>query len=150
MDTAGLARDRRAAAEAAAAQSLLVAEVSTATDNTTGDDKTQGGGENPGLRAPSEDSSPDEQLEGRGGEKGKGIEEKGRLGEEGERLEMLPMGAVGHLGRSDRLGIIRKTVPMEKRVVVLQRLFYLAQGESPLPCCSIVPYSTGSLFVLLY
>lgn len=43
-------------------------------------------------------------------------------------LEMLPMGAVGHLSRRDRLGIIKKTVPKEKRMVVLQRLFHLAQG----------------------
>lgn len=46
-----------------------------------------------------------------------------------KRLEMLPMGAVGHLGRRDRLDIIRKTVPKEKRMVVLQRLFHLAQGR---------------------
>lgn len=43
-------------------------------------------------------------------------------------LEMLPMGAVAHLSRQDRLGIIRKTVPKERRMVVLQRLFHLAQG----------------------
>lgn len=47
----------------------------------------------------------------------------------GTRLEMLPMGAVDHLSRRDRLGIIRKTVPKERRIVVLQRLFHLAQGE---------------------
>lgn len=44
------------------------------------------------------------------------------------RLEMLPMGAVAHLSRRDRLGIIRKTVPTERRMLVLQRLFHLAQG----------------------
>lgn len=52
-----------------------------------------------------------------------------------KRLEMLPMGAVGHLGRAERLGIIRKTVPRERRMAVLQRLFHLAQGE----CVEYVP-----------
>lgn len=47
----------------------------------------------------------------------------------GTRLDMLPMGAVAHLSRRDRLGIIRKTVPKERRMLVLQRLFHLAQGE---------------------
>lgn len=45
-----------------------------------------------------------------------------------KKLEMLPMEAVGHLGRGDRLGIIKKTVPVERRMLVLQRLFHLAQG----------------------
>lgn len=145
MDTAGLARDQKAADEAAAAaRALIVAEVSATTDGITGDDKTQEGDEvgggNAGLRVSSEDSGRKEPLEGREGGKGKGGEEEGGLGGEGERLEMLPMGAVGHLGRSDRLGIIRKTVPVEKRVVVLQRLFYLAQGENP--CLAAALYNT--------
>eukprot|EP00752_Nemacystus_decipiens_P013808 g12258.t1 len=66
-----------------------------------------------------------------------GQEEVGEVGEGGQtlepsatRLEMLPMGAVGHLSRRDRLGIIRKTVPKERRIVVLQRLFHLAQAPA--------------------
>ncbi|CAM9262384.1 unnamed protein product [Ectocarpus fasciculatus] len=58
-------------------------------------------------------------------------EERGQVSNASEkRLEMLPMGAVGHLGRAERLGIIRKTVPRERRMAVLQRLFHLAQAPA--------------------
>ncbi|CAM9330780.1 unnamed protein product [Ectocarpus sp. 13 AM-2016] len=43
---------------------------------------------------------------------------------------MLPMSAVEHLGSADRLEIIRKTVPRERRMAVLQRLFHLAQAPA--------------------
>lgn len=80
------------------------------------------------------------------------VAEEGLLGDQGQSavegeggaaldpsattLEMLPMGAVAHLSRRDRLGIIRKTVPIERRMVVLQRLFHLAQGGCW--CCWLV------------
>lgn len=146
MDTAGLARDKKAAAEAAAAaQSLVVAEVSTAADVSTGDDITQEGAGSGAveLRASIGDGSRAEQVDGLEGEGGKGVEEGGEQDGRGERLEMLQMGLVGHLDREERLVIIRKMVPMEKRVVVLHRLFYLAQGGSCLAaallydCCMI-------------
>ncbi|CAM9266610.1 unnamed protein product, partial [Ectocarpus sp. 4 AP-2014] len=58
-------------------------------------------------------------------------EERGEASNASEkRLEMLPMGAVEHLGRADRLGIVRKTVPRERRKAVLQRLFHLAQAPA--------------------
>lgn len=70
---------------------------------------------------------------GGGGVDGQELEDDEERGEASnaseKRLEMLPMGAVGHLGRADRLEIIRKTVPRERRMAVLQRLFHLAQGE---------------------
>eukprot|EP00904_Undaria_pinnatifida_P011048 jgi/Undpi1/7073/HiC_scaffold_22.g09547.m1 len=131
VDTAGLARDKKAAAEAAAAaQSLVVAEVSTAADVSTGDDITQEGAGSGAveLRASIGDGSRAEQVDGLEGEGGKGVEEGGEQDGRGERLEMLQMGLVGHLDREERLVIIRKMVPMEKRVVVLHRLFYLAQA----------------------
>lgn len=73
------------------------------------------------------------QGERRGARQGQGKEEgddegEGDLDPGAIKLEMLPMGAVGHLGRRDQLGIIRKTVAREKRMLVLQRLFHLAQG----------------------
>ena len=73
MDTARLARDQKAAAEAAAAaQSLIVAEVSNTKDGVTGDDKTleagdggcESGGASADPRVSSESSSREEQLEG--------------------------------------------------------------------------------------
>ncbi|CAB1108283.1 unnamed protein product [Ectocarpus sp. CCAP 1310/34] len=71
---------------------------------------------------------------GSGGVDGQELEEGEERGEASnaseKRLEMLPMGAVGHLGRADRLGIIRKTVPRERRMAVLQRLFHLAQAPA--------------------
>ncbi|CAM9373480.1 unnamed protein product, partial [Laminaria digitata] len=49
VDWAGLARNKKTKAEAAAAaQSLIVAEVSTTPDGITGDDKTQKGNRNEG------------------------------------------------------------------------------------------------------
>lgn len=61
-------------------------------------------------------------------EEGGGVSLEQSLEQSAASPEMLPMAAVAHLSRRDRLGIIRKTVPTERRMVVLQRLFHLAQG----------------------
>ncbi|CAM9132453.1 unnamed protein product [Scytosiphon promiscuus] len=73
-----------------------------------------------------QDESSGKELEGRVGEaQGEAISDPST-----KKVEMLPLGSVGHLGRADRMGIIRKTVPKERRVAVLQRLFQLAQAPS--------------------
>ncbi|CAM9550226.1 unnamed protein product, partial [Choristocarpus tenellus] len=61
------------------------------------------------------------------GEEGDGGEELGDATADRDGHEMLPMKDVPHLTRHDRLHIIRATAPLEKRQLVLQRLFYVAQ-----------------------
>lgn len=75
-----------------------------------------------------QDGGGSEELDGQEGR----VQGEAASDSSGKKIEMLPMGGVGHLGRADRLGIIRKTVPKERRMAVLQRLFQLAQGESQL------------------
>lgn len=77
-------------------------------------------------QARQQDEGSGEELEEHAGE----AQGEGDSDSSAKPLEMLPMGAVGHLGRADRMGIIRKTVPNERRMAVLQRLFQLAQGKS--------------------
>lgn len=150
VDTTALLRDQKAAASAtAAAQSLLLGEITMKAgqaEDTSGDSPAQ--------------SSEGRRRSGHGriDESGRAVRIDGgpcppRVGEERiiekesldnadgreadchlnlTRVETLPMGAVGHLGRKDRVNVIRKTVPPQKRVALLHRLFYLAQGTSSL------------------
>lgn len=163
MDTAGLARAQRKAAKShAVSQSLESsnAETSTTTnteaENVSGSqrissDSADGGGGPPQRGAGELDAAEfttvteDNVVVTDQGVRQKVVQGKAQEDDEEEdgagldqgatKLEMVPMGAVGHLGRRDKLAIIRKTVAKEKRMVVLQRLFHLAQGECPSPPC---------------
>jgi len=124
VDTAGLAR-ARAAIEVAKSQSKVAA-APESTANHAQDERDEGGNGNssgPQRRSGGETDSDEagDMPEGQG-EALEGLDPS-------TKMEMLPMGAVDHLGRGDRLGIIKKTVPVERRMLVLQRLFHLAQGD---------------------
>lgn len=117
VDVARLLRDQRAAANAAAAaKSLLLGE-----DSTT----TVGMAENSGDAS---HSRPEEDIE-EAMPAVAGVAEGGLLEREGGNdVEMVPMDRISHLGRAERVTIIRQMTSQDKREAVLQRLFYLAQG----------------------
>lgn len=144
MNTRALRRNQRAAAEAtAAAESLLLGElrgppngsdVSPAREGSNAEEEA--GGEGGGEEQPHPTTA--DEIDGEGLRE---VEES-----DGPETEMLQMEAVAHLGRADRLGIIRKTVPFEKRVLALQRLFFLAQGRS---CCFYALLVAAAVLVVL-
>lgn len=159
MDTAGLARAQREAAKSnALAQSRESSNAESSPTTTVTKEDAVSDSQLPSSGSTDGDTEPPQGGAGRlngaelpavsednvivtnqGARRDAGQEEEDE--EDGEvldpgaiKLKMLPMGAVGHLGRGDQVGIIRKTVPKEKRMLVLQRLFHLAQGGC-LPLC---------------